>query len=306
MSLLLDFLRSRFGIVSLALALVLLVSLIFHSCSAPPEVSPLPPRTNATEVTRLERNVGSIPVPRPTSVPRTNAPNRSVILSIDVPLPPETNFVPTVFAPAGSQLVCELVNTLESIRIETPVIGVVVRDLVFAEKVIVPMGTRVYGRAQMDRVRDRLSANGTWILVFPNGEELIVEALALHRDEIVPGQHWGPDDGSPGFKGRTIKSSSFDEIKLFAATFLSGISQGMEETEPSVFGSRSRRSVKNAALAGSSAVLDEYARSIAETIKRDGVFVRVDSAAQFYLFLPRFLDRAAARIGATSHHQSKP
>ncbi len=211
----------------------------------------------------------------------------------------ETNPVPGMFAPAGSQLICDLVNTLESIRIETPVIGLVVRDLVFGGEVIVPAGTKVYGKAQVDRVRERLSANGNWTIVFPEGEELIVEGLALQREEIVPGQKWGADDGSAGFKGRVVKSSSLDELKLFASAFLSGVSQGLQDTDSSVFGSTTRRSVKNAALAGSGAVLDEYAKSIAETIKRDGMYVRVDGGAQFTLFLPYFLDRAAARIGAT-------
>jgi hypothetical protein len=143
-------------------------------------------------------------------------------------------------------------------------------------------------------------------LVFSSGEELVVEATALHREEIVPNQHWGPDDGSPGFKGRLIKNATFDEIKLFAATFLSGIAQGFQETESTILGSQARRSIQNSALGGSSAVLDEYARSIAESIKRDGVYVSVAGGSEFYLYLPTTLDRSAARIGATNQRTPKP
>ena len=63
--------------------------------------------------------------------------------------------------------------------------------------------------------------------------------------------------------------------------------------------------MQNAALAGSSAVLDDYARSIAESIKRDGIFVRVPGGAEFTLYLPNFLDRSAARVGATRRTNSK-
>jgi len=301
-----DFLRSRFGLAAIGLAILLIVATFFSSCRSERAASLIPPRTNSTDTSRLERSVGSIPAPGPAPAPATNTPKRSVILSIHVPLSPETNPVAGAFAPAGGQLICELVNTLESIRIETPLIGLVVRDLVFGGKVIVPAGTRVLGKAQVDRVRDRISANGSWTLVFPEGEELIVEGLALHRDEIVPGERWGSEDGSAGLKGQVIKSTSFDEIKLFAAAFLSGVSEGFQETESSVFGSCARSSVKNAALAGSSAVLDEYARSIADSIKRDGVFVRVEGGAQFSLFIPHFLDRTTARIGATRRNHSKP
>jgi hypothetical protein len=103
-----------------------------------------------------------------------------------------------------------------------------------------------------------------------------------------------------------IKKASLDEIKLFAAAFLSGMSEGLQQTESTIFGSRVRSSVKNAALNGSGAVLDEYARSIAETIKRDGMYAHVAGGAAYYLFIPHTLDRSAARVGATRRQTSNP
>ena len=300
-----EFLRSRLGLGTLAIALILLVAVLFSSCGSGQAPRVLPPATNSTDASSLKRDIGSIPALKPPPVFATNPPKPSVILSIDVPLSAETNLVPGMFAPAGSQLICQLVNTVESIRIETPVIGLVIRDLTVAQQVIVPAGTRVLGKAQVDRVRDRLSANGSWTLVFPDGKELLVDGLALHREEIVPGEKWGLEDGSAGFKGQVVKSSSLDEIKLFAAAFLSGVSKGFQETDASIYGPRVRRSMQNAALAGSSAVLDDYARSIAESIKRDGIFVRVPGGAEFTLYLPNFLDRSAARVGATRRTNSK-
>ncbi len=172
-------------------------------------------------------------------------------------------------------------------------------DLLFDGQVVIPAGTEVHGKAQTDRVRDRIAAIGSWTLIFSNGQEMIVDAKALHREESADGQHWGLDDGSAGLKGQVIKNASFEEIKLFAAAFLSGMSQGVRDTESTAFGRQAQRSVKNAALSGSSAVLDEYARSIAETIKRDGTYVRVPGGTTFYLYLDRTIDRSTARIGTT-------
>ena len=303
----LQFARSKFGLAAMAFAVILLGVSFFRGCGND-DRNPLPPRTNSTELTQQKFHPGSIPAPKPAPVkgPLTNPPTRSVILTIDAHLPDPTNAVPEVFAPAGSKLVCVLINTVESIGLESQITGRVVRDLWFAKKLVVPAGTKVFAKARVDRVRDRIGAEGLWTLVFPSGEELIIQGIAQCREELVAGEKWGRDDGSSGLKGQVIKNATGDEIKLFAAAFLSGISQGLQQTENTVFGSQVRRSIKNAALAGSGAVLDEYARSIAEAIKRDGVFVRVPGGTEFTVFLPTTLVRSAARVGATYRASPKP
>jgi hypothetical protein len=250
-------------------------------------------------MTQHRRDVGAVPVSQAASVTVPSGPRPAVVLSLSGHLPPATNVPPKVFAPAGRLLRCQLVNTLESIRIDTPVIGLVTEDLWFNRRLIVPAGTELHGKAQVDRVRDRLDATGAWTLVFPHGEELVVHGLVLHRDEAPDGQHWGPDDGSAGFKGQVLKGASWDEIKLFAATFLAGLSRGLQDTDTTMFGPQTRRSVRNATVSGAGTVLDEYARAIAGTIQRDGIYVRVPAGARFYLYVPQTLYRAAARVGAT-------
>lgn len=297
----LEFLGSIWGLGAMGVVALLLVAAAFSSCGSRP--SALPAHTNSTQFSRYDLDPGSIPShrqPQPTpSVRATNSPKPSVVLSIDSPLSASTQLRKGSFAPAGAELFCELVNTLESINMDTPIIARVVQDLWYDGSLIVPAGTKVLGKAKVDRVRDRIAGEGTYTLVFPSGEELKVEGMALHRDEIIPGERWGLDDGSPGFKGEVIKNTSLDEIKIFAAAFLSGVSQGFQETESTILGTRTRRSVQTAALEGSSAVLDEYARTIAEAIKRDGVYVRVPGGTTFYLLIPTTLNRSAARIGAT-------
>jgi hypothetical protein len=54
---------------------------------------------------------------------------------------------------------------------------------------------------------------------------------------------------------------------------------------------------KNAALAGSSAVLNQYAQQILDSIKRDGFYVRVPAGKQFYLYVTQTIDLDNAKRG---------
>lgn len=307
-----DFLKSRWGLGGLAAVAVLIGISALRGSRSSHAAHGIPQLRYSNTVDQASRNVGAIPPPKripaawSAPVPDTNDSKGSTITVIDFAPPPDTNALPTLFAPAGRLLCCVLVNTIESIRIQTPVIGVVTRDLWYNGQVIVPTNTEVFGTAEVDRVRDRLSAGRSWVLVFPNGDELTVSGLALHREEIVAGQHWGANDGSAGFKGQVIHSASWDELKYFASAFLSAASRSAQQAEYTVYGTQLRQSVPNAALAGSSAVLDEYARSIAETIKRDGTYVRVVGGALFYLYLDKTLNRSAAHRGATRSALASP
>jgi len=50
-------------------------------------------------------------------------------------------------------------------------------------------------------------------------------------------------------------------------------------------------------LQASSAVISEYARQIADAIKRDGFYVRVPAGKQFYLYVTQTIDQENARRG---------
>ncbi len=79
---------------------------------------------------------------------------------------------------------------------------------------------------------------------------------------------WGITDGSAGLRGRVIKSDDMAEIKLFAATFLSGAAASLTEKEQTIFGSVDSRSLNNAPFKGAQKVLSVYAHRIYEAIQR--------------------------------------
>jgi hypothetical protein len=125
-------------------------------------------------------------------------------------------------APFGRLVPCELVVTVDSSSIETPIVGLVTWDVWYQGKRIIPAGTEVHGRARVDRTRERIAAQGQWTFVWQTGEELNLSGLALDREQDSEGGAWGITDGSAGLRGQLLKSDDLAEVKLFAATFLSG------------------------------------------------------------------------------------
>ena len=62
---------------------------------------------------------------------------------------------------------------------------------------------------------------------------------------------------------------------------------------------------QNAALQGTSAVLNQYAQQIADSIKRDGFYVRVPAGKQFYLYVMQTIDLKKAKQGESIISQEK-
>ncbi len=201
------------------------------------------------------------------------------------------------FAPFGRLIQCELIVTVDSSSINTPVIGLVTENVYHHGHLIIPVGTEVHGSAQVDRVRERIASDGRWTLVWQTGEELRVSGLALDREKDPDEDGWSITDGSAGLRGRLIKRDDLAEIKTFAATLLSGAAEAFTEKRTTSFGSFAVPSLTNAPLKGAQSVLDRYASQIQQSIERDGFYVRVPAGKQFYLYVTQTMDRADAKLG---------
>jgi hypothetical protein len=210
-------------------------------------------------------------------------------------------------APYGRLIPCETIVTLESNRLETPVIGLVTEDVWHDGVLVIPAGAEVHGHAALDRTRERLAAQGAWRIVWrtpgaENGTELAVQGLALDR-ESAPSGSWGEHDGSAGLRGEILKTSDNRELQLFAATFLSTATAALQDTR-AVTGLIGEAAVpaataRNATLAGTGAVLREYAQELREAIARDGFYLYVPAGKPFYLYVTQTLDLSqATRVNA--------
>ena len=212
----------------------------------------------------------------------------------------EPKSVSSIYAPFGRLISCETVVTVDSASIQTPIVGLVTENIYHAGKLVIPAGTEVHGTAQTDRHRERISSGNSWTLVWQTGEELQLKALALDREFSGDQEGWGITDGSAGLRGRVIKSDSMADIKLFAATFLSGAAGALTEKQQTVFGPINSPSLANAPFEGAQKVLSVYAERIYEAIKKDGFYVRVPSGKQFYLYVIQTIDRADAAVAGST------
>ncbi len=203
------------------------------------------------------------------------------------------------YAPFGRLIPCETVITVDSASMQTPIVGLVTENIYFGGRLIIPAGTEIHGMAQTDRERDRISTSTSWKLVWQDGEELQLKAIALDRefDNNTNQSGWAITDGSAGLRGEIIKSDNLADIKLFAATFLSGAASALTEKQQTVFGPINSPTLNNAPFAGAQAVLQTYAQQILDSIQKNGFYVRVPSGKQFYLYVLQTVDRADASFG---------
>jgi hypothetical protein len=221
--------------------------------------------------------------------------------------------VSKTYAPYGRLIPCETVITLESSKLDTPVIGLVTEDVWHNGELIIPAGAEVHGRASIDRSRERIAASGKWVIVWRdstpmNGTELVLTGIALDREKDDTSGEFGLRDGSAGLVGDLLKSDDYQEVKMFASTFLAGVASGFQQLRnqgtafgdvvqvPSVTG-------RNAALQGTADVLNAYARQIQEAIARDGFYVRVPAGHQFYLYVTETIDQANGNRGNKKNEQ---
>jgi hypothetical protein len=241
----------------------------------------------------------SIPAPptKPDSVPLF--PVLSVVAETPAAATKEAKKFSEDFAPFGRLIPCELVITVDSSSIQTPIIGLVTEDIFHHGQLIIPAGTEVHGSAQVDRARERIASNGRWTLVWQNGQELNVSGLALDHDRDPDTGTWGITDGSAGLRGKLLKTDNLAEVKLYIASLLSGAAAAFTDRQVSAFGSFALPSLQNAPLQGAQAVLDRYAQQILNAIERDGFYVRVPAGKQFYLYITQTVDEDDAKIGGT-------
>ena len=217
------------------------------------------------------------------------------------------------YAPYGRMIPCETVITIESSKLDTPVIGLVTEDVWHNGELVIPAGAEVHGRASLDRARERIAASGKWVVVWRdgsslNGTELVLSGIALDRQKDDTSGDYGTRDGSAGLLGSLLKSDDFQEVKMFASTFLAGVASGMQQfrNQGTAFGDIVQVpsvSGRNAALQGTADVLNAYARQIQEAIARDGFYVRVPAGKQFYLYVTETIDQAKGTRGNLTNEQ---
>jgi Bacterial conjugation TrbI-like protein len=254
-------------------------------------------------------------------------PNAPVVTSISIfaaepqgqrPLPPGPK---GDYAPAFRLVKCQLVNTVDSSNLTTPIIGLVTEDLCWNGKVIIRANSEVHGVASVDRVRERIASEGefTFVLNEPDrrGRELVTKGLVLDMERDPEYDTYGITDGSAGLRGDVIRTANNDVIKLYAASLISGISGAVSSGSSGILGNRVytnnsslglsalQGGVINPIAGGTQGVLDRYADQILKSIERDGFFVRVPAGKQFYVYCSEAIDLSRAKIEADDERDAR-
>ena len=197
--------------------------------------------------------------------------------------------------PFGRMLKCELVNAVDSINLQTPLLGILMEPLWVDGVMVLPAGCEIHGLATTDKVKERICSNKQWTVVFPpknskwSVSSIQLKGSALDReDKTGEGKTFGITDGTYGIRGRRVQSAQMDELKFFAAAFLETALSGLEQTEP-IGGIwpdvKIVPSARDASLAGSSAVLGEYANMLKEELVENKYYTFVPAGKQFYLYV---------------------
>jgi hypothetical protein len=274
---------------------------VFH----PPSPKPQPAQSSPSGLsTFTNASPQPLPVVPPSQLQQLSPISLFADSTAGVPQPKKLS---PIYAPFGRLIPCETVVTVDSASIRTPIIGLVTEDVYFGGKLVIPAGTEVHGTAQTDHQRERIASSSSWTFVWQNGEEMQLKAIALDREfENSTNQTgWAITDGSAGLRGEVIKSDNLADIKLFAATFLSGAANALTEKQETLFGPINSPSLNNAPFAGAQQVLQTYAQRILESIQKDGFYIRVPSGKQFYLYVLQTIDRADATFGGTGIIEEK-
>lgn len=93
------------------------------------------------------------------------------------------------FMPTGFTFDAILVTAIFSFNTITPVIAQCDTDIVYLDTVMIPKGTRFIGSCSVEKTVDRVNIR-FHRMVFPNGYEQAISAIALHTDGSggVPGK----------------------------------------------------------------------------------------------------------------------
>jgi hypothetical protein len=225
------------------------------------------------------------------------------------------------YAPAFRLVKCQLVNTVDSSNLTTPIIGLVTEDLCWNGKVIVRANSEVHGVASVDRVRERIASEGdfTFVLNEPDrrGRELVTKGLVLDMERDPEYDTYGITDGSAGLRGDVIRTANNGVVKLYAASLISGISGAVSSGSSGILGNRVytnnsslglsalQGGIVNPIAGGTQGVLDRYADQILKSIERDGFFVRVPAGKQFYVYCSEAIDLSCAKIGADNERDAR-
>lgn len=214
------------------------------------------------------------------------------------------------YLPYGRLLRCELVNTIDSTNLETPIIGLLTQDIWHNGRRILPAGMEVHGIAQKTAARERIGSERQWFLVFQDGRELAVSGSVLdNAPDSENSSKWRESDGSAGLRGYLVQADKYAEAKAILAAMLSGGAGAFAKTTHliSPWGGSTQLhngGFQDAFSAGVQSGAQIYSQRLLQRLDREPFHVRVPAGTPFYLYLNQTVDLSQAAVGRSGSQSS--
>ncbi len=113
--------------------------------------------------------------------------------------------------PSGTKVPALLSSRVFSFNVAAPVLALVAKDFAWQGRTVIPKDSRFFGEAGVLKSIDRINVTFD-LLIFPDGREIRVRAMALS------------EDGSSGVKGKIEKHGDVKVLKAIGETLLAGSS----------------------------------------------------------------------------------
>jgi hypothetical protein len=205
-------------------------------------------------------------------------------------------------APYGQLLRCELVQTVMTSNLQTPVIAMVTEPLWWNGKEVIPAGVIVHGVAASSPVRDRVGTGTKWVLVWPhrdewNGKKLVLTAIALACDKTENG--WAKIDGSAGIKGDVISNEEQQRMYAYMASFISGLGEGMVAENEDTTGSTTTKTTGGTFADALGKAFQKSASDISDQLfkelSKSMFYVEARAGTEFYLYITQDIYMSEAK-----------
>ena len=254
-----------------------------------------------------QRSVAENGTARPASTPKPPPPIPQAIFATKESARSEN------YLPFGRLLRCELVNTVDSTNIETPIIGLITEDVWHDGRLIITAGTEVHGIAQKTAARERIGSERKWMLVFQDGREMPLSGTVLdYAPDGTDAERWSETDGSAGLRGYMIAADKYAEAKAILAAMISsgaGAFPSMTNIISPLTGGVTQvqgGGYQNAIAAGIQAGGQIYSQRLLEGLEKDPYYVRVPAGTLFYLYVTQTVDIAKATTGLSDTTPTNP
>ncbi len=265
------------------------------------------PATPPTRAPKQAPTVADSATARPSSTPKAPPPIPQAIFATKEVSRSEN------YLPFGRLLRCELVNTVDSTNIETPIIGLITEDIWHDGRLIITAGTEVHGVAQKTAARERIGSERKWMLVFQDGRELPLSGTVLdYAPDGAKPDAWSETDGSAGLRGYMIAADKYAEAKAVLAAMISagaGAFPQMTNIISPLTGGVTQvqgGGYQDAIAAGIQAGGQIYSQRLLENLDKEPYYVRVPAGTLFYLYVTQTVDLEKAASGLSAANSNNP